>query len=76
MVTFNKLTSKEVIKKILDSGVNNICLVNNNKEFNKENYLDSLDNIYFLNNENLGGLAGAYNKALDYIYKIYRTRLT
>ena len=69
LVTYNKLPSKEVIKKILDSGVNNICLVNNNKEFNKENYLDSLDNIYFLNNENLGGLAGAYNKALDYIYK-------
>ena len=46
LVTYNKLPSKEVIKKILDSGVNNICLVNN-KEFNKENYLDSLDNIYF-----------------------------
>tara|TARA_X000000950_G_scaffold201757_1_gene242924 strand:+ start:24864 stop:25742 length:879 start_codon:yes stop_codon:yes gene_type:complete len=69
LVIFNKLPSKEDINKIFDSGVNNICLVNNNVEFSEDKFLKLHENIYFLNNENRGGLAGAYNKALDCIHK-------
>ena len=69
LVSFNKLPSKEDIEKIFNGGINNICVVNNNINFSEESFLSSHNNIYFLQNKNIGGLAGAYNKALDFVYE-------
>lgn len=71
LVVFNKIPSIDQISGILSSGITSICLVNNNPNYSEDEFswVNSCNNVLLINNNNIGGLAGAYNKALNYIDK-------
>ena len=68
LVIFNKLPNQKNISKILESGISNLLVINNNPEYKSSDFsfLKDIRNTVFLDNKNTHGLAGAYNKAIKF----------
>lgn len=69
LVSFNKIPDQESISNILSCGLSSLLVINNNPKFTSSNFssLNSAKNIFVINNYNVGGLAGAYNKAIQFL---------
>ena len=68
LVIFNKLPDRKNISKILESGISNLLVINNNPDYKSSDFLflNDIRNTSFIDNKNINGLAGAYNKAIKF----------